>query len=258
MRDFLDFWVLVNTYARLRLKSEALKTYLSYLWWLLEPALLVAAFYVAFAVILDFRTPDFVVFLLCGKIPYLWFSKSLSGSAGSIFAGRELLTNAAIRPELFPMVDFFQNLYKQMVAFVAMLLFLLTQGHYPAWTWLLLPVIAMVQAALMMPLVLAAAWLTALVPDVRMLISIFVLIMMFLSGVFWDINELSLPIKEQVMFWNPLAFLIDAYRQVLLHQSLPDPAHLAIIFLVGVMLTILLFGVYRRSRFFLATKVLYS
>ena len=258
MKEFLRFWVLVNTYARLKLKSEAAKTYLSYLWWLLEPALFVAAFYVAFAVILDFRTEDFVVFLVCGKIPYLWFSKSLGGGAGSIFAGRELLTNAAIRPEMFPMVDFFQNMYKQIVAFAAMLLFLLTQGHFPDWNWALLPVVALTQMALMMPLVLGAAWITAMIPDVRILINMLVLILLFLSGIFWDVNDLPSPIREQVMLYNPLAFLIDAYRQVLLHQSQPDWMHLSAILLISLALSTLAFGVYRLARFFLATKVLYS
>ena len=256
--DFLAFWTLVNTYARLKLKSEALKTYLSYLWWLLEPALFVAAFYVAFAIILDFRTADFVVFLVCGKIPYLWFSKSVGGAAGSIIAGRELLTNANIRPQLFPMVDYFQNMYKQIVAFVAMLLFLLTQAHYPDWHWLLLPIVALTQMAIMMPFVLGAAWITALIPDVRMLINIFVLIMMFLSGIFWDVNELPTPVREQVMTYNPLAFLIDAYRQILLHQSMPDWLHLGSLFLIGVLLSMLMFALYRFSRFYLSTKVLYS
>jgi len=256
--DFLRFWVLVNTYARLKLKSEALKTYLSYFWWLLEPALFVAAFYVAFAIILDFRTEDFVVFLVCGKIPYLWFSKSLSGGAGSIFAGRELLTNASIRPEMFPMVDYLQNMYKQIVAFVAMLLFLLTQGYFPDVHWFLLPVVALAQMAFMMPLVLAAAWITALIPDVRMLINMLVLIMLFLSGIFWDINDLQSPVREQVMLYNPLAFLIDAYRQILLHQSQPDWIHLAGILLFGIVLSALLFGLYRLTRFLVASKVLYS
>lgn len=258
MKDFSRFWVLVNTYARLKLKSEASKTYLSYLWWLLEPALFVAAFYVAFAVILDFRTEDFVVFLVCGKIPYLWFSKSLGGGAGSIIAGRELLTNPAIRPELFPMVDYFQNTYKQTVAFVAMIGFIVLQGHFPGLTWALLPVVALAQMLLMMPLVLAAAWITALVPDVRMVINMVVLVMLFLSGIFWDINELDSPMREQVMLYNPLAFLIDAYRQVLLHQSVPDLTHLLALAALGVTLSVLLFVMFRLTRFLLVTRVLYS
>jgi lipopolysaccharide transport system permease protein len=258
VKDFLGFWVLVNTYARLKLKSEAIKTYLSYLWWLLEPALFVAGFYIVFAIILDFRTANFVVFLVCGKIPYLWFSRSLSGGAGSIFAGRELLTNASIRPELFPMVDFFQNMYKQIVAFMAMLLFLITQGFWPDWSWLLLPFVALTQLAFMMPLVLAAAWITSMVPDVRMLINILVLMMMFLSGVFWDINALDPAIRDTVMLYNPLAFLIDAYRQILLHQSQPDWLHLALVFIVSVVVTALMFLFYRRTRFIVAKKVLYS
>ncbi len=254
----MKFWILVHTYARLKLKSEAVKTYLSYFWWLLEPALFVAGFYVVFAIILDMRTTDFIVFLVCGKIPYLWFSKCINGAAGSVFAGRELLTNGSVRPELFPMVDFTQNLYKQAVALAAMLAFVIMQGHFPTTTWFLLPLVVLTQLVFMVPLALIAAWVTAMVPDARMLINILVLMLLFLSGVFWDINELASPIKEYVMLYNPLAFLIDAYRQVLLHQTAPDWWHLGMIFLFSCLACLLLFRFYAWTRSRLTNKVLYS
>ena len=64
------FWSFVTTKVTLNLKAEASKSYLSYLWWLLEPALFVAVLYVVFGIFLAKGTPNFVVFLMCGQIPF--------------------------------------------------------------------------------------------------------------------------------------------------------------------------------------------
>ena len=72
------------------LKAEASQNYLNYVWWLLEPALHVTVFYFIFDVLLRRGGEGFVVFLLCGQIPFLWFSRSVSNASNSIMNGRGL------------------------------------------------------------------------------------------------------------------------------------------------------------------------
>ena len=52
------------TKLNLNIKSEASKTYLSSVWWLLEPALMEAVFDLVFAVFLAWRWPESLTFLL--------------------------------------------------------------------------------------------------------------------------------------------------------------------------------------------------
>jgi lipopolysaccharide transport system permease protein len=65
------------TKLRFNLRSEVSRTYLGYAWWLLEPALLVAALYLVFGVFYGRDANNFVAFLVLGKVPFLWFSKSV-------------------------------------------------------------------------------------------------------------------------------------------------------------------------------------
>jgi len=51
---------------------------------------------------------------------------------------------------------------------------------------------------------------------------------MFASGIFWDINSIhDASLRELVFVYNPVAFLIDSYRQVLMENSLYSMSHLA-------------------------------
>jgi len=51
--------------------------------------------------------------------------------------------------------------------------------------------------------------------------------LMFISGIFWDIRAVADPELQGYLFtWNPVAFLLDAYRAVLMYGESPDLSHL--------------------------------
>ena len=54
---------LVSTKVIANLKAEASKSYLSYLWWILEPILHMMVYYLVFGLLLNRGTEDFVVYL---------------------------------------------------------------------------------------------------------------------------------------------------------------------------------------------------
>ena len=79
-----QYFSLVDIQARMALKADAARYYLGYIWWILEPLLYVAVFYVVFNIVLDFGRGDYLIFLICGKLPFVWFSKTVTQASGSI------------------------------------------------------------------------------------------------------------------------------------------------------------------------------
>src|SRR5690625_6360171 len=89
---------LVHTKARMSLKADASRLYLSYLWWVLEPVLWALAFYFVFTILLGFGRD--LLFIMAGKIPFLWFSKSITNGSDSVAGGKSLFYQTNI-PKLF-------------------------------------------------------------------------------------------------------------------------------------------------------------
>jgi len=79
---------IVARYVYYRVKSEltaeTARTYLSYVWWLLEPILTIAVFYVVFGMLFERGGEGFVSFLLLGVTAWFWFQHSISKSVTSI------------------------------------------------------------------------------------------------------------------------------------------------------------------------------
>ena len=90
--------------------------------------------------------------------------------------------------------------------------------------------------------------------DFALLIGLGMLFLLFMSGVFWDLNSIaSDETRQALLFWNPVAFLLDSFRQVLLWQQAPNLKHLVGL---AVFLGALLLGCWMdRYRYLLAQRV---
>ena len=236
----------------LNLKSEASQTYLSYVWWLLEPVLMVSVFYLVFAVFLARSMPDFVVFLVCGKIPFLWFSKSITNSSRSILTGRGLINQVSIPMPFFPMLVVFQDAFKQTVVFALMFTFFVIYGMEVSWVWLSIIFVILTQLMLICAIALLVAAITPFLPDFKYLIATAMMALMFGSGIFYSYKDVLLPQHQQLFLLNPVANLIKNYRQVLMENTLPDWSALAGICLASFAL------IFAMSLYFKKTGRLYA
>ena len=252
-----QYFSLVDVQARMALKADASKYFLGYIWWLLEPLLFVGVFYLVFNVILDARRADFLVFLMCGKLPFVWFSKSVTHASNSIIANAGLIGRLDIPKSLFPMAIIHEGVYKQFTVFALLIAVVLGYDYQPGWVWLwLLPIIA-VNYLLIVGCAFLGSILVCFMRDFGMLIPLGMIFLMFTSGIFWDIRGLqNLQMSELILAVNPVAFILDAYRQVLMYGQAPDLTHLMMVGIGGGLMISAMIYVLRSGSKLLALKAL--
>ena len=247
---------LVDTMARFHLKGEARQYFMGYLWWILEPLLYVAVFYVVFEKLLQNRQPDFLYFLIVGKLSFIWFSKSVNQASNSLVMNKGLIAQVYLRKELLPMAVIHQGFYRQVVIFAFLLILLLVGGYAPGSVWLWLVPIALIQALLVAGCGMLAALMVCLQRDFRFVVQMGTLFLLFMSGVFWDINAIADETARQwLLRLNPLAALIDAYRQVLMLGSQPNLSILSWALFEAVVLMGMAIWLYGRLQFWIARRV---
>jgi lipopolysaccharide transport system permease protein len=253
----LQFLSLLDLKARMSLKSEASKLYLSYLWWVLEPILWVLVFYFVFETLLGTGRGNFLFFLMCGKIPFLWFSKSVTGGASSIVLNKGLINQTNVPKYFFPYLALQEVLYKQWLVFLVLFGLAALYGYMPSLHWLWLIPLLIVQYLLIILCTLLAALVVSYVGDMRILINMAMMFLMFSSGIFWEITRIADPVKQElVLTWNPLAFLIDAYRKVIMHGAVYDLGHLINLGGIFLIALVLIHWIYRVKSQDIAARVI--
>lgn len=243
--------------ARMALRAAASRDLLGYVWWVLEPLLFVAVFYVVFDVILESGRADYLVFLMCGKLTFIWFSKSVNQAATSIVANRGLIGRINVTKTLFPLAVIQEGLYRQMAVFALLFCFLFYRGYPPDVAWFGVVPVILVNYLMIVAFSLVGACLVCVTRDFAMFISLGMTFLLFTSGVFWDVRALGDPQKtEMVLALNPLAFILDAYRQVLMHNAAPDWLHLLQLACGSIALLVIIVLIMRRASQYLALRAL--
>lgn len=244
------------TQVAFNLKSETRKTYLNYFWWVLEPALFTGVFYLVFAVFLNRGTDDFVLFLLCGKIPFLWFSKTVSNASNSIVAGKGLIHQMAIPKAYFPMLIVAQDFVKQLFVFSFLIMFMVFSSADVSITWFFVIPVIITQLLLIIACSLIASAITPFIPDFKFIISTLMMMLMFGSGIFYSYKDVILAEHQQLFLMNPLANLIKNYREVLLEGVPPDWHALSFISFISTLVILLLAMWFKRNNSAYARLVL--
>jgi lipopolysaccharide transport system permease protein len=241
--NLINFTELVLEKVKMNLRSEVRKSYLSYAWWVLEPALMVSVFYLIFGVLLRRGGQDFLAFLLCGYIPFQWFSRSVQNSMVSITNGSGLINQIQIPKAFFPMVTILHDFFKALVIFVLLLFVLLIYGVKPSVYWLYIIPIIFVQLIFVTACGVFASMVLPFAQDLRFLIGTGITMLMFGSGIFYDYKRTILPEHQSYFLFNPMANLLSNYREVLLYSGAPDWLALGVITLFSCMVLLLLINV---------------
>ncbi len=225
--------VVYKTYADLR--AEAAKTYINYLWWVIDPILSMLVFYVVFGLIFQRDAEGFVQFLLTGLVIWTWYKQSVSHAGNSILAGKGLMNQVHVPKLVFPVVTLLTDLTKFGFVLSLLLIFLWLSGYPPSSTYLALPLVLATQLMLIAAIGFTLSATVPYLPDLRLLVENLLHLQFFLSGIFFSAEQ----IPEQYQFWfylNPMASLIHDYRSILLDNTWPAWGRLGLIVLFSFVL----------------------
>ena len=160
-------------------------------------------------------------------------------------------------PKFFPMAVIHEGLYRQTGVFAFLLTFLWMADFEPGSSWLWLIPVIVTQYLLVVGCGLFAAVLVCVKRDFQMLIQLGMVFLLFMSGVFWDVNAVS---NSSLIFWletlNPLMVLLNAYRQILLWDSAPNIAQLFIISVQAAIIVGVMIWLYAKLHFWLAERAI--
>ncbi len=220
-RNSRYFFDLILQRARAGLRAEASRGYLGMLWWILEPILYMAIFYIVFAHLLPRGDENFIVFLLSGLIVWKWFHSTVITGSNSLMANAGLMNQVYLPKIIFPLTAVAINTFKFLIILSLFLIFLQFTTAKTSLIWGLLPVLILTQLLLIVAVTSLFAAIMPFFPDLKVIMENILMMFLFLSGIFFDISKL--PESIQGYLWlNPMAVMISMYRKLLLGGTSPD------------------------------------
>ncbi|MEQ1947113.1 MAG: ABC transporter permease [Bryobacteraceae bacterium] len=200
---------------------------LGVLWSLINPLVMMGVLTFIFGRVFGGdRPPLFPLFVLCGLVPYNFFTLSLIGGTLSIVENSQLIKRVPIPREVIPVTVVVATTLHILIQLALLLLLTIAFGLTPSASWLWLPVIWIPYVAFLCGLSLGASAVNVFIRDVRYLVESFNLVLFYLVPIFYSFS--IIPARYAAVYqFNPVAAMVMAMRNILLDQKAP-PASLII------------------------------
>ena len=219
-RDLL--WAWTGRTIRGRYQQSAL----GWLWAIIQPAATAAIFSLIFTLFIPVDTGDipYVVFSYAAVVPWALLSTSLMDMTISLVQNMSLVTKIYFPRETLPIAALLARLMDFGIAF-GLLLLLIWYFQVPVEPMglLYLPVILGIQLLLVMGLGLAGAALNIFYRDVQAMLTLGIQIWFYASPIIYPVTLVPEYLRDYYLIFNPMAGILEAYRAILLHNTLPGP-----------------------------------
>jgi ABC-type polysaccharide/polyol phosphate export permease len=194
---------------------------LGVLWSLLNPLVMMGVMTFVWTQIFKSKMPNFPVFVLCGMVPYNFFTIAWSGGTTSIVDSAGLIKRLPVPREVVPISTVLScsvHLLVQLGLLLAItLLYRVPVNRY----WLWLPVVWALEIVFLSGLSLLTSAANVFVRDTRYVVESTNLVMMWLVPVFYPFSMIPERYSE-IYQWNPLAALVIVMQRIVYEGVSPN------------------------------------
>lgn len=210
------------------------------LWSFFHPLLMLTVYTFVFSVVFEARWAgaqggklEFATIVFTGLIVFNLFAECLNRAPNLILYNVNYVKKIVFPLEVLPWVAMGSALFHAAVSSLVLLLFFAAVNHYVNWSAVYLPVIVFPLVVLTVGLSWFLASLAVYLRDVGQTISIITSVLMFMSPVFYPIAALP-PDYRLLLQLNPLSFIVEQARNVVIWGLPPDWRGLAIYLLASI------------------------
>ena len=221
--DIKKYWQYMTFAANADLRAEVANSYLNRLWWLLEPLFNMLVYVIVFGRVMGNSIQNYATFVFSALLMWNYFNKTINYSVKCVRTNRDIVTKVYVPKHVLLITNMILNMYKLFFSLIILVPMLLI-FRVPIG----INVLYIIPAYVLMITVSFAVGMILLhygvyVDDLGYAIGILLQMLMFLSGIFYDVvSALALPLNNIMMAINPVAIFIDSMRNALLYNVISN------------------------------------
>lgn len=223
-----SYRTLILNLAQRDLRARYKKSFLGWVWSLINPATTLAIYTVVFGVFLKGVAPvagngelsSFPLYLFCGLVVWNLFAGAVNTSIQSFASAGPLLTRTYFPPEC-PMVAGLATVVLQAAIEVGILMVFMLAFMNVSWTAVLIVPIMVLQAAFAFGIGLVMGLGNIRYRDVGYLVGILMQVLFYATPIVYRLDTIDNELAVRLLQLNPLTAYVYSVRQVLYELELP-------------------------------------
>jgi ABC-type polysaccharide/polyol phosphate export permease len=208
-------------------------------WSLLNPLVMMGVLTFVYTKIFTTTQDSYPVFVLCGLVPFSFFTMAWSAGTSSLVDNSRLIKRVSVPRETIPIATVLGNCLHLIIQIGLLLGFALCFGKGVNRHWLWLPFVFGMELVLVCGLSLFSSAINVYVRDTRYVVESINAVLFWLVPIFYGFDQVKDRYKD-IYELNPVAAIVMALRKILLEDA--SPAASLLLKLSGISFSMLAIG----------------
>ncbi len=226
------------TMIQKNLRGKYKHSVLGVLWSFINPLMQVAIY----AIILPFvmKTPEdhFLIFVLCGIIPWNWFSSAVNLATTSITCDPNLINKVYFPREVIPLAVAISTTINFLISCVIILVFALIYNVGITWHIVFLPLLVFIEFIIVYALCLLVSALNVFARDVQFMVQFGISLLFYATPILYNTDVFPASVKW-IFKLNPLSQIILSFKDIFYYHSIPQLSNLLVVLIGSILLFII-------------------
>lgn len=223
--------------AKAELKSEVANSYLNWLWWILDPFFFMLIYTFISQIVFKDNEPYFPIFVFIGLSGWNFFSKMVSCCIKLISDNENIVTKTYIPKYILLLSKSFTLVFKSFISFALVIILMIFFKVPFTLNLLWFPLIFLILYIFTFGICTILMHLGIYIEDLFNVVDILLKFTFYMSGVFYSLQKnVPEPFNKYLLEYNPVAFLISEFRNIMMYNQMPNFLLLLFWLLFGILL----------------------
>ena len=205
------------------IKKKYAGSYLGIIWAFVQPCVTIVIYWFVFEMGLRAKAPSgfgdnvpFIVWIMCGLIPWFFFSDALNCVTNVFVEYSYLVKKVVFDIEILPIIKILSSLFVHIFFIALLFLVMAIFGYYPTPVFLNVFYYSICLIALVLTLGYFTSSLVVFFRDMGQVVQVVLQAGMWITPIMWSFDMISKYWFSIIFMLNPMYYIVEGYRNSLL------------------------------------------
>jgi lipopolysaccharide transport system permease protein len=236
------------------IKDRYVGQYFGLFWTLGHPLILMGVYIVIFGVVFRVRVDaatnipfGYIIYLLSGLIPWLAMAESMTKSSTVVVTSANLVKQVIFPIEVLPVKSVLACLFTELIFLVFLMVYALISYGLLPWTYLLLPLLVILQTLTMIGIGYILAAVGVFFRDIKDFVQVFTAVGVYLMPTFF-LPSVAPALFKPLFYINPFSYMVWCFQDALFFGRFEHPWAWVVFFCFSLFIFIFGYRVFRRLK----------
>lgn len=235
-KDLYDYRELLKSNVKKEIRGKYKGSFLGILWSFVSPLLMTLVYAIVFPFIMRGNQYDsYTTFLVIGILAWTWFTTSIAQGTFTIIGNGPIIKKVYFPREILPISVVTSGLINFLIQCLIILIFMIFNHRPITFNLLYLPLILIVQYLFTLGIIFITSSINVYIRDLEYIVNFIIQLCFYGTPIIYELSmfETAPKLIYTLIKWNPLAVIINSYRNIFYWGARPELKSLLVILIAS-------------------------